>query len=154
VGFNTAVVIVAFGYALVYGMIESQRLAIAAPSLPFQVPASWVRREQGLTVQLLIWGVALGPGILTRNAYASMWLIPPVLALADSPAVGLVAGALAGAVHGVGRSTGVLRNMSFRGPEAHLAVLGQYAKFRSFDSVVLFLAAGIFASELVFGFYR
>jgi hypothetical protein len=52
--------------------------------------------------------VTLGPGVLTRNPYASMWLVPLLLGAAGSVWLGLAFGAVAGAAHGASRAFGVL----------------------------------------------
>jgi hypothetical protein len=149
IGWQVGLAVCALVYALAYGVVESQGLLVGPPSLGWQVPAAWVRRELGLGVQTLVWGFSLGPGILTRNAYASIWLVPVVLALTGSGTTALAVGALAGTAHGVGRATGVLRNMQVRGPTSHVAVLGSYATWRAFDGVALFASAGILAGGLI-----
>jgi hypothetical protein len=149
IGSQIGLAVFALVYALAYGVIESQSLLVSPPSLSWQVPATWVRRELGLGVQTVVWGFSLGPGILTRNAYASIWLVPAMLAFTGSGRAALAVGALAGTAHGVGRATGVLRNMTVRGPTSHVAVLGNYAAWRSLDGVALFASAGILAGGLI-----
>ncbi len=80
-------------YAVTYGLAETMRLPLRAPESRWQVPSTWVA---GRTSQkrAVVWGVMLGPGVLTRNPYAGMWLVPLLLAVIASPALGAIAGGL------------------------------------------------------------
>lgn len=141
-GANGVVIAAALLYALWHGALETLRLPVHPPGSRWQVPATWVRHRAPLA-RIGVWGAILGPGVVTRNPFASMWMIPLLLALADTPARGAAAGAVAGAAHGLARAAGVIRNTKLEGPEPHLAglVLAQM-RWRLADGIVLLIVAG------------
>jgi hypothetical protein len=97
----------AVAYAVAFGIAELVGLPLRAPSSSWQVPPTLVRGRPGWA-KTLTWGVFLGPGLLTRNPYASIWMLPLLLAGVGSPAVGAAAGALVGLLQGSARAVGVL----------------------------------------------
>lgn len=133
------VVSVGLLYALLYGVIEAFGLPVRAPSLTWQVPQTWVK-ERSPTARAMIWGVSLGPGLITRNPYAGMWLLLPLIAL--SP--GLLAAALVGAFHGASRAVAILRTRHYLGQDnGHLLMMGSQLRWRLIDGFVLLFASGV-----------
>lgn len=139
-GGGVGIAAVALAYALFYGLAETAWLPVRPPSLQWGVPAAWVR-TRGQSAKAVIWGSALGPGILTRNPYAGMGLLPLVLVMTGSARVGLLAGALAGAAHGAAQAAGVMYNVQ-RCPNPH-AVMAAIARWRLADGVALLAVAGV-----------
>jgi hypothetical protein len=72
--------ILALLYALFFGGLETLGLTFRAPSLAWQVPAHWIKGKS-ISIQAIIWGALLGPGLVTRNPYAGIWILPLLLAL-------------------------------------------------------------------------
>lgn len=138
---RTALVVLTAGFVTVYGLAESLRVPLRTPSARWQVPSGWVVRRRPL-VQATIWGIALGPGIVTRNPYASIWLLPLAIAFAPSAEVGAILGAVVGTGHGVARAVGVLANLRAREPEGPLILMGQQLRWRFVDGLLLLATGG------------
>lgn len=136
--------LVAFAYAFCFGVLEALGVPFRVPGLAWQVPSGWVgRRPAG--VQTLTWGTTLGPGLVTRNPYAGMWLLLLLLALNSNPLAAMVVGVAIGAVHGGARALGVLNNRKYMDMDAsyvHLRILGAQLRWQYFDGLALLLAAG------------
>jgi hypothetical protein len=94
-------------------------------------------------MQSVIWGLILGPGVLTRNPFATMWLVPLSLALTGNALLGAATGAVAGLAHGVGRASGIMRNMKRSPHYIELVLLSM--RWRFIDGAILLLAAGALA---------
>ena len=132
----------AWVYALGYGIVETVGLPIWRPSVPWQVPASWVA-GRAPHVQALIWGATLGPGLLTRNPYAGMWLLPLLVAMRHSVLMALITGIAVGAAHGGARALGVLSNQRHLDARfAPMAAIGWQWRWQLIDGMALLLAAG------------
>lgn len=101
--------IMAVVYALGYGIVETVGLPAWRPTVVWQVPSQWIVGRP-VPVQTMIWAMALGPGLVTLNPYAGIWLLPLVVALFHMPAAALGVGAGVGASHAVARALGVLSN--------------------------------------------
>lgn len=130
---------IAAGYALLYGLTESLGLPFRSPGLVWQVPAHWVNGRPA-AVQTLIWGVTVGPGLVTRNPLAGMWLLPLLLAFNQS----LLVAILVGAAHATARALGVLHNRQrIEGACSDLAILGSQLRWRYADGLALLMAAGV-----------
>jgi hypothetical protein len=87
----------------------------------------------------------LGSGALTRNPYASYWLIPLSIATASTWEAGLLYGAIIGASHGVTRGLGIIANKRRSHP---VLILTQQVYWRKFDGLVLLVATGLIAGQL------
>jgi hypothetical protein len=127
-------------YALCFGVAQTLQTRLRAPSSAWQVPQEWVRyrpRRQ----QIAVWGLTLGPGLITRNPYASMWLLPGFLALTGSVQAGLVAGALIGASHGAARALGVILNVAVLRARVEHAMLSLVVS-QTIDGLWLLVIAG------------
>ena len=144
-----AALAVAAGYALLYGIAETARYPLRRVGLRAQVPSSWIRGRRP-AVQVAIWGALLGPGLVTHNPYAGMWIVPFMLALTQNTRTGLAAGAAAGLAHGVTRAAGVLRVMPRLSAWEHPAplVLAQM-RWRAVDGAALALLGGMLVARLV-----
>ncbi len=140
------VALVACGYALAFGIAETFRLPLRAPSLAWQVPAQWVRGHSAVA-QTITWGALLGPGLVTRNPYAGMWLLPLLIALNHNPLTAMAIGMAVGVVHGGARALGVLNNRRHMETNcSHLLILGAQMRWRFIDGLALLLAAGALAA--------
>ena len=142
-----AALVAAAVYALVLGTSEVLSLPLHAPSSKWQVPRSWVGPHHPFPRQAIIWGVTLGPGLLTRNAYASMWVAVPLLAACDSPQAGLVAGLAVGLAHGAGRASGIAHNALRLPGNVHAAML-RYFSWRIIDGEALLILGACAAAAL------
>ena len=69
----------AFGFCLLFGFSEVLDWRLRVPLPRWQVPSTWVRGTP--RQQALIWGLILGPGLLTVNDFALMWLLPLLIVL-------------------------------------------------------------------------
>lgn len=140
-------ILVTIGYTVAYGLSETVGWPLRAPSVSWQVPARWVRGHPA--ARMVIWGIALGPGLVTRNPYAGMGLLPLLLILYQNPMAG-AAGLLFGAVHGGARAMGVLWNQrQVAGGCDIIIVMGQQLRWRLVDGAILLLAAGGLVACLV-----
>lgn len=140
--FPVLVALVAWVYALWFGLFETLGLPMRSPGLAWQVPSSWVDGRP-VILQALVWGTILGPGLLTRNPYAGMWLLLPLVAFSHDPYVAVAFGGAVGAAHGGARVFGVLRNRRYmETSDGHLKILGSQLQWRYIDGVALLLAAG------------
>lgn len=101
---------IALPYAFAYGVVELLRLPIQAPESHWQVPSSWIS-GRGHAARAAVWGGILGPGIVTRNPFAGMWLFPILAAAAGPPATAFIVGGVCGFLHGTARAVGVLRHV-------------------------------------------
>ena len=97
--------------------------------------------------QTLMWGALLGPGLVTRNPYAGMWLVPLLIALNHNLLATLVMGLIVGVAHGGARALGVLSNRRHMETNcSHLLILGAQMHWKCRDGLALLLAAGALAA--------
>lgn len=128
-------------YALVFGLGEVFTMWLRSPSSPWQVPARWLM-GRGEWARVGIWGLALGPGVLTRNPYAGMWLPLLVLCIPGSPFTGFLLGLSVGFCHGFTRSIGIL----FQGQtKSHWSVASEHLQWRTVDGYFLVFAGSMLA---------
>lgn len=149
-GGSTPAALAALAYAAFWGWVELSRISIQPPGLNGGVKSTWVVNRHP-AAQLAIWGAALGPGLVTYNPYAGMWLIPLLLALTGDPATGLAVGALVGLAHGLGRAAGVAHNIRDirRACEgASMRALEAAPRWRLVDGAVLLGVAACLAVSL------
>jgi hypothetical protein len=130
-------------YALCFGLTETFSLPLRVPEIAWQVPARWVYRKS-MVLKALIWGALLGPGLVTKNPYASMWLLPFLMVFDHQGVSTLMMSIALGVTHAGARAIGVLHNRSYLRDEAcsHLLVLGARLRWRYLDGLVLLLLAG------------
>ncbi len=141
--------LLAWVYAFGFGVCETLALPAQAPSLTWQVPAHWVEKRSA-TVQSLIWGASLGPGLVTRNPYAGIWLLPLLLALNQNLLIAAGVGIAIGIAHGGARALGVVRNRTcIEATQAHLLILGEQWRWKYLDGLALLLAAGALAADML-----
>jgi hypothetical protein len=123
-------------------------LRVRLPNLKWQVPARWIANAKP-SRQILIWGALLGPGLVTSNPFATMWLVPIVLCLTGSTILGAEVGLIAGAVHGFARAAGIL--IAMRNPQCSLRpeLLPLLTmRWRVIDGLALLFSAGALTSGL------
>lgn len=134
-------------YALWFGILETLGVPFQPPGLAWQVPSHWIKGHPAM-VQALIWGTALGPGLVTRNPYAGMWLLPLLVALNHSLLMAMAVGIAVGVAHGGARVLGVLRNRRCidMDTDAYLRILGAELRWLYMDGLALLLAAGALAA--------
>src|SRR5450631_3763804 len=96
-------------YALIWGIGEVFGFPLPIPGLTWQVPAAWLK-GQSEGMQAFIWGCCLGPGLLTRNPYAGMGILPLLLMLSHNQFQAIGVGIAIGVAHGGGRVIGVFIN--------------------------------------------
>ncbi len=148
-GILGVVSLVAWVYAFAFGIAESFGLPLRAPSLAWQVPAQWIKGRSPM-VQTATWGALLGPGLVTRNPYAGMWLVLLLIALNHSLFTVLVLGMAVGIAHGGARALGVLSNRRHLDTNCtHLLILGAQMYWRFIDGLALLLAAGALAAYIL-----
>jgi len=105
-----------------------------------------------MLLQAFTWGTTLGPGLVTRNPYAGMWLLPLLLALNHGLLTAVVVGMAVGTVHGGARVLGVLSNRKQLDGDMeyiHLRILGAQLRWQYFDGLTLLLAAGALAAYVL-----
>lgn len=130
-------------YALRFGILETLGIGFRPLGLAWQVPSSWIKGHSVLR-QTLTWGTTLGPGLVTKNPYAGMWLLPFLVALNSSPLMAIAVGLNVGAAHGLTRALGVLRNRRCidMDENAYLSILAAESRWQYADGLALLLAAG------------
>jgi hypothetical protein len=143
-GLSKAALVGAAAYAGLFGAVEVLRLPLRELSLQWQVPATWVR-GRSWRAQAAIWGLLLGPGLLTRNTYAGMWLVPILLASSNGLLVGAVVGAIVGFTHGISRGVTILRLMGRIDCRVETAtIVLTRMRWKLIDGLALTVAAGMF----------
>ncbi|HET8908269.1 MAG TPA: hypothetical protein VFN11_15035, partial [Ktedonobacterales bacterium] len=103
-------------------------------------PAQWLQGRTALA-QTLIWGTALGPGLITWNPYAGMWFLLIVLTWSRDALAVVVLGMCIGLVHGVTRALAILYAHRNRGVCGIGFGLTQW-RWRVADGSLLLGAAG------------
>jgi hypothetical protein len=137
----TAALALAAVYGLGYGVIEvSGRARPRAPGSNWQVPQRMLLGA-GPRRRVLVWGLYLGPGFLTRNPYAGFGMTVLLVGCAARPLAGLVVAAGAGAAHGSGRALALLRDARVRAADPFELLLTSL-RWRMLDGLVLLLVAG------------
>lgn len=134
--------------AALYGAAEAIGSRLRSPEAAWQVPKHWVA-QRSVAVRTLVWGATLGPGLMTRNPYASIWFIPAFLAISPSGVrTAVLVGAAAGAVHGAARAAGILLNVTVLRTNVHLAML-RILVWRTFDGFYVLFMSGLLAGAVV-----
>jgi hypothetical protein len=136
----------AVAYAALFGVAEALWLPVHAPSSQWGVPARWVRRH-GLGTRTVIWGALLGPGLVTKNPYAGMWLLPLILLSITGGASGAAVGAAVGIAHGSMRALGV-RDNARRASNPH-TLLMRMLYWRFADGLAAVFAGAAIATLIV-----
>lgn len=139
-------------YGLGYGVIQvSGRATPRAPGRNWQVPQRMLIGA-GTRRRVLIWGLILGPGFLTRNPYAGFGMAVILVGCAGRPLPGLVVAVGAGVAHGSGRALALLRDARVRAAEPFDLLLTSL-RWRVLDGLALLMVAGaaVAACGLRFG---
>lgn len=140
--------LIACAYAFRFGILETLRGPFRVPSLAWQVPAHWIKGPP--MVQTLIWGSLLGPGLVTRNPYAGMWLLLLLVTLNHNLPSALGLGIAIGAAHGTARALGVLSNRKRMDTHcAPILILGTQWRWQFVDGLTLLLAASALAAYVL-----
>ena len=138
---GAAALAVAVVYGFGYGVIElSGRAGPRAPGSNWQVPQRMLVGA-GPRRRLLVWGLYLGPGFLTRNPYAGFGMTVVLVGCAARPLAGLLVAAGAGAAHGSGRALALLRDARVRAADPFELVLTSL-RWRMLDGVALLMVGG------------
>lgn len=90
-------------YCVVYFVFYTLRVNLPHITSRWQVPSTWLH-DYSLLRQITVWSATLGPGIMTRNPYSSMWVIPIAVCLYPN----LIFGCLVGFAHGLGRAVNII----------------------------------------------
>jgi hypothetical protein len=136
-----AALVMAAVYGAGYGLIEvSGRARPRAPGSNWQVPQRMLI-SAGTKGRVLIWGLFLGPGFLTRNPYAGFGMAVVLVGCASRPVAGLVVAAGAGAAHGSGRALALLRDARVRTAEPFDLLLTSL-RWRTLDGLALLMVSG------------
>jgi hypothetical protein len=136
-----AAVVAAAVYGLGYGVVEASGMASpAAPGRRWQVPQDMLLGASGGR-RVLVWGTMLGPGLLTRNPYASFGMLVVLAATAGGLPAGVWVAALIGAAHASGRAAAVLHD-SARPQGEPFALLMRSLRWRVLDGLALLAVAG------------
>jgi hypothetical protein len=143
---SQVMVVIAWLYALTFGVLEAFALPFRPLSLAWQVPAQWLQGRSTF-VQNLIWGMTLGPGLVTRNPYAGMWLLPILLTLNHNVFTDVGIGVVIGITHAGMRAFGILSTRRHL-DECGSHILKQW-RWRVSDGLLLLLGAGSFTAAVL-----
>jgi hypothetical protein len=137
----TAAIVAAAVYGCGYGVVEASGMARpAAPGRRWQVPQDLLLGGSGGR-RVLVWGTILGPGLMTRNPYASFGMLVVLAATVGGLPAGVWVVALIGAAHASGRALAVLRD-SARPQTEPFALLLRSLRWRVLDGLALLAVAG------------
>ena len=145
---RTVALIVTLCYGIAYGVVEWLRIpGLAVPGRNWQVPQSVVTRVRG-TRRLLLWGLFLGSGFLTRNPYAGFGFLVLAVATPGNVVRGILFGGALGLGHGVARGVALMRDAG-RAPDAdYMDAVRAALQWRAVDGVLLLIASGLAAGTL------
>jgi hypothetical protein len=137
----SAAIVAAAVYGCGYGVIEASGMPRpAAPGRSWQVPQDFVLGGNGGR-RVMLWGAILGPGLLTRNPYASFGMLVVLAATVGGLPAAVWVAALIGAAHAGGRAFAVLRDSA--GPQDEpFALLLRSLRWRVLDGLALLAVAG------------
>jgi hypothetical protein len=136
-----AAIIAAAVYGCGYGVVEVGGLAWPpAPGRRWQVPQDLLLGVSGRH-RVVVWGAILGPGLLTRNPYASFGMLVMLAATVGGLPAAVWVAALIGAAHASGRALALLRDSASRADEP-FALLLRSLRWRALDGLALLVVAG------------
>jgi hypothetical protein len=137
----SAAIVAAAVYGCGYGVVEaSGMIRPAAPGRRWQVPQDMVPGGSGGR-RVALWGAILGPGLLTRNPYASFGMLVVLAATVGGLPTAVWVGALIGAAHASGRAFALLRDSASPQDEP-FALLLRSLRWRVLDGLALLAVAG------------
>lgn len=139
---------VACCYALSFGICETLRIPFRPIGLAWQVPNQWLRGRPA-ALQTLFWGICLGPGLITRNPYAGIWLLPFLLVLMPNLLIALSLGLAIGVAHGCGRAIGVLRNRRKLDILCTPIVIFEFWRWQFIDGLLLLFSTGWLTTYII-----
>lgn len=143
------IVFLAFLYVVIFGGLETLGLPFRAPSLAWQVPARWIQGKS-IKAQAIIWGTLLGPGLVTRNPYAGIWVLPLLLALHQHIIVAVALGMVVGITHGGARALGVISNRrQMNARYSPMQILTAQWRWRYIDGLALLFLGGMLGATIL-----
>ncbi len=89
----------------------------------------------------------LGPGVITVNPYASIWVIVIVLLVAGSGGFAIWIGAGIGLAHGAGRAIGIMHQSA--NCSDPFPVMASQIRWKQLDGIALLIAFGTLSSSLL-----
>lgn len=131
-------------YSGVFFVSWASALRLEPIGVAWGVPALWVRGQKSIRT-VAVWAVFLGPGVVTRNPYPSMWVLVFCLAGVGGSGQGVIAGVLVGLAHGVMRAVGIV-SAAWRGGGS-IAMLARMPRWLVLDAGIL-LASGCLLSSV------
>jgi hypothetical protein len=136
-------------YGMTYGVIEWLRIpGVAVPGRNWQVPQTFVTRVRGARALVIMWGVFLGSGFLTRNPYAGFGFLVLAVATPGSVRKGILVGMAVGLGHGIARGAALVRDAR-GGPNAdYMDAVRAGLHWRAADGLILLVASGLAAGAL------
>jgi hypothetical protein len=136
----TVALLAVAAYGLLYGLAEvSGASRLAVPGRAWQVPQDMMIGAGGRR-RLLVWGLILGPGFLTRNPYAGFGALPLLVASAGGIRAGIALAAVVGTAHGAGRALALLRDAASPATDPFGMLLSSL-RWRRLDGLLLLMAA-------------
>lgn len=133
-------------YMISFGVIQTIGLPVRSPTLSGGVPTNWIQ-NRGWLGRTLVWGVMLGPGLVTVNPYASIWAVLMAVLIAGSGSFPVLTGAAVGVAHGAGRALGVMyRSANCSDP---FPVMASQIRWRLRDGIALLIAFGLLSPSLL-----
>ena len=141
--------LVAWIYTLMFGLLEILGVPFRVPGLRWQVPSNWIKGRPP-QVQTIVWGVTLGPGLVTVNPYAGMWLLPFLVALNRSLFASVTIAIAIGMAHGSARALGILSNTRHMDIGCgHLLIMAAQLRWQYIDGLALLMAVGGLTAYIV-----
>jgi hypothetical protein len=140
---SSAALIAVTLYAIIYGISESiDRAYPVPPTILWQVPSAGVRHVSAWR-RILIWGSILGPGFVTINPYAGFALLVLTVASIGNVRDAVILAASIGAMHGLGRSLALLRDVQGWGPADYKEATRRQTYWRRTDGQLLLIISGL-----------
>jgi len=141
--------LLAWIYALSFGLIETLGLPLQSPSLAWQVPAHWLEKRSPAE-QAILWGALLGPGLVTRNPYAGIWLLFLLPALNHGLLTIALVGIGIGMAHGTARALGILWNRKqVNRMCTYASIIGAQLRWKYINGIALLIGAGMFMTSVL-----
>lgn len=140
-GIILVILLVTCCYAAVFGTCEVLGIPFRQLGLAWQVPNQWLHGRSSI-MQTLIWGVCLGPGFITRNPYAGIWVLPLLLILTPNWMTAMMLGIAVGFAHGCGRAIGVLKNQCKLEETCSPMMIVKQMRWKFLDGCALLIIAG------------
>jgi hypothetical protein len=136
-------------YSVAYGAMEWFRIpGLSAPGRTWQVPQGLVKGTQR-SRRLVVWGLLLGPGFLTRNPYAGFGFLVLAVATPANVGKGVLVGAAIGGGHGVARGAALIRDARRAADVDFMNAARASLQWRAVDGFVLLVGSGLAGGTLL-----